>query len=147
MLSAQDQGGHEAEIERLKAEIQRISVPLSELHSQSRDLTAGLDEVERQQQSIDQSKQDVHARMRRLALESTQERQLWALDSKTRGIAQAARWVAQNKTQFAKPVYGPIGAVIEVNDPEHAAALDCHIPSTLAEAVVEVVKIQMVYSG
>ena len=54
---------------------------------------------------------------------------LQVLENRTRGISQAARWVAANRGQvFRGQVYGPIAAEVECLNPQHATFLEAAVP-------------------
>lgn len=114
---------------RLKLESQQAQSRLQALQATSRDLTGQLSERERQVQLVQRATADVRARTSALAMESTFERQLSALESTTPGISRVTRWLADNPGLFRAPVHGPIGALIEVTDRDRAAAVEKHLPS------------------
>ena len=126
---ARGQEGHEAEVRRLKLESQQAQSRVRALQATSRGLTGQLSERERQVQLVQRATADVRARASALAMESTFERQLSALESTTPGISRVTRWLADNPGLFRAPVHGPVGALIEVADRDRAAALEKHLPS------------------
>ncbi|KAK2077523.1 hypothetical protein QBZ16_004368 [Prototheca wickerhamii] len=136
LQQARGQEGHEAEVRRLKLESQQAQSRVRALQATSRGLTGQLSERERQVQLVQRATADARARASALAMESTFERQLSALESTTPGITRVTRWLADNPGLFRAPVHGPVGALIEVADRDRAAALEKHLPRRLQNVFV-----------